>query len=495
MRYLPIFLPLIFFGITFLFKKNYRAFEWHPVWIFSWFAVWLIYLLMPQFSDHNEPGLLAISWAWHRGQQLYHSLASNDAYSLLYGPLLFFINRISLFVFGLNKAAAHLQGLFFIGLSFLLLYDILKKSSAMGAHRIIIFCSLSLLAFGHYSLSNRSEPILFFLVTLSLWAQFLNSKMFGLFLLGLAMGVAFHVKIHSPIYMIPSWSLAIYRNDWRSILIPASIAALFAAAVVHISGMNVLHYSEWLLASSEHPRSLYHSLQVTVWAMFFCIPLFFCQKSFERKQKRLALALIVCLLLTLVFGSKAGSGAHHLLPLLPYLGYLYFSKSGTYPIALRALCLALVPLAFIKTIEVFSHSLQPALAPQKELIALLKNRPENRQYHLAYTKSYEYSKLRHLVVFNENLYWIDSASLMDRNLSQSYHLGLVPRLKNCEFDWLVPTSEKPFDLPSYYDKSQALFGEEFLRAFDTIYELKEAHQYFEIWSCRSPASGKLGAPR
>lgn len=494
LRFVPTLFPIIFFAFALLLVKSPRSFQFNPVWLFLLISVWLLYLLLPNFSDHNESGVLAISWAWHQGQNLYHSLESSDAYSILYGPLVFFINRISLMIFGLNKATAHLQGLLFLGLSFGMLYSLTSRLSIKSAHRTLIFCSLALLAFGHYSLSNRSEPILFFLVTFALWAQFLNSKMLGLILLGLAMGASFHIKIHSPYYMIPVWILVIHRDSWRALVVPAVVAATFASTVFFISQVDVNNYAEWLFASTQHPRSLYHSLQVIIWALFLGLPLIFLKKSFGVIQRDLMFGLAVCLALTLFFGSKAGSGAHHLLPLIPYFGYLYFSNPEANSRVLQAVCLALIPLAIIKTIEVFNHSLRPPRQASAELEWILKNKSENQQYHLAYSKSYEYSKLRHLPVFHRNSYWIDSAALMDRNLSHSYHSGLVTRLTQCEFEWIVPRGEKPFDLTTNYDKSLALFDEDFLRTFNQNYEVSKVYDYFEIWSCRSSKPFRSTSP-
>jgi hypothetical protein len=47
------------------------------------------YLLYPNYFDHLQPSVASISWLWMQGRELYPNWRTDDAYGLVYGPIIF----------------------------------------------------------------------------------------------------------------------------------------------------------------------------------------------------------------------------------------------------------------------------------------------------------------------------------------------------------------------------------------------------------------------
>jgi uncharacterized membrane protein len=73
-------------------------------------------------SDHVESNVISLSGVWGTQHPLYAPLESAERYSLLYGPDLFILNRISMDIFGQSIATAKLPEVILAGLTLPLLF-------------------------------------------------------------------------------------------------------------------------------------------------------------------------------------------------------------------------------------------------------------------------------------------------------------------------------------------------------------------------------------
>src|ERR1019366_9571730 len=69
-------------------------------------AIAAAYLSYPSYLDHAEAMIAAASWLGLRGSPLYPSFDTGDIYGMIYGPTLFQLNALFLFLFGPSVAAS-----------------------------------------------------------------------------------------------------------------------------------------------------------------------------------------------------------------------------------------------------------------------------------------------------------------------------------------------------------------------------------------------------
>ena len=68
--------------------------------LLSYLAIVIWYVLEPQYFDHAEPSIAAVSWLAVNGGALYHSPGAEVCYAHPYGPLLYLTNGAAMWLTG-----------------------------------------------------------------------------------------------------------------------------------------------------------------------------------------------------------------------------------------------------------------------------------------------------------------------------------------------------------------------------------------------------------
>jgi hypothetical protein len=112
---------------------------------------------------------------------------------------------------------------------------------------------------------------------------------------------------------------------------------------------------------------------------------------------------------------------------------------------------------------------------------------EFQKIGMGYGSSYPLSTYRPVLVFANNPYLLDSASLMEMQASglNNTPANTLNAIKTCQTQiWLIPKNEKPFEVYSYYPPLQKLFSEAFRKEFRQRYERQEQTEFYDVWTCK-----------
>ncbi|MBN8554611.1 MAG: hypothetical protein J0L93_04125 [Deltaproteobacteria bacterium] len=475
--------------------------------IISWIAFAIWYLQIPIFSDEVEVSVSAMALAWKNGQPLYHALDSAARTSLLYGPLLYLVNAAALTVLGLNILSAKILGIGTSMLGFVFLFFAVEKIFKNRFRSLVVvgLAILYLLPHDHFSLSNRSDPFLFCLVSMALWLMPFISGMLPAILFGLILGISTGMKFHSGFYFLPILLSLLFEKKYRELVVAFVICGLAALLpFVLFSNISLSHYLEWLGAAAQHPRERGAFTQIFEWVLLCATPVFLLltkQSLRKRSTRGFVIGLSIALLMVLFFGAKEGAGRHHISPLLPSLAYLLamlWPNSGAkyrfsilYQTALFLLLLFVSAYGIRICSELISNTNRSlSIGMIDDLKNYLAKNPE-RKIAVGYTKDFQnISSLRIYPVFQNHPYLLDGAAMMDMDLS---HIKMpestLDILRNCEIDtWLIPKGEQPFSVTTWYSNGRNFFGPQFLNLFFETYAKKSQTDFFDIWECKSKLS-------
>jgi hypothetical protein len=106
---------------------------------------------------------------------------------------------------------------------------------------------------------------------------------------------------------------------------------------------------------------------------------------------------------------------------------------------------------------------------------------------MGYGSRYPLSTYRPVLVFANNPYLLDSASLMEMQASglNNTPANTLNMIKTCQTQiWLIPKNEKPFEVYSYYPPLQKLFSDAFRTEFKQRYERQEQTEFYDLWVCK-----------
>ena len=316
----------------FVFRYRSRVFMWGGIACLVLFAtVGIIYLFSTAFWDFYESREAALATLLLRGGVVYPDMAAPERYAAPYGPVLYLCLAVSQFLFNPSVFATKLPGVCAAFLAVGIFWEIVRRQcgSARAAWSLAGLEAVLLLALRQQVFWAKADPLLLLLVTVGLGAA-LGRARHWVWWFGLCLGLAANLKLHAPLYFLPSLVVA-HRSGWRW-------REFLRAGAVGV-GVGLLPF---VLAPQQFPLSGYLGfLQATAhegigfdqmfgfWRWVFLLAgLIFLSDRLVR-HTRLATpgerslrwsfraALGVAVLLAAVPGCAVGAGQAHLIPLIP----------------------------------------------------------------------------------------------------------------------------------------------------------------------------------
>ncbi len=208
----------------------------------------MLYLVFPSYNiDTLEPLVTDLSWLAVHGRPVYPDWNNGgDAYGMIYGPLLYFVNGVflllspTIFMSKLPGVVAWLAATWFFWRSL--------RNRGIDGYTAFLFVAVlcaALMPEQQYPYSNRADSYLLLLVSLTLvimqWQP--RAATWGV---GALAGLAAGFKLHGISYVVPAiFSLAARGETFaRRIGVLAAIGAVTAAViiVIHANAAMVSSY-------------------------------------------------------------------------------------------------------------------------------------------------------------------------------------------------------------------------------------------------------------
>ena len=530
----PLFWPFAFFVPFFcLFFLRYYRPGWFPPFegwvglickgvaclvIVAFVGADLSYCLSSAFWDHNEPAVGIESWLFWRGDAVYQDLLTQQRYSGPYGPYGYMAVGLCQGLIGPGVFATKLlpciAGALAVALFCLV---VLRRTSASTALLFTSLLAALSLRLGPFAFWSRPDPFLLLCVTTGLIAA-TRKGLATTVLLGIAIGVAVNLKIHSVLYFIPVAVIAIRTGFDRAALTKVAAIALIVAILPFIffpqisvwnylgilrvigkRGFGLLEYRlswEWLVTVS---------LPLTGALLFYGLTSRSSADKLDPADRRYLAAILVASVAILIFASKLGAGPHHFLPLIPVVllfaaeqrgkGRGFRWHSSMIGVTGRALCFSwLLSCVLVALESVYSIS-SGAIRNEAEAAASIGDLKRLVDEHPAYT-------------------WLGGPSLGGQPVESSYHLelvfkgmppGLVPpaqmdfqlarfpeadltKLENeiegkyrKPIGWIVPKGSSPLGMKTAFDQSRPLFSETAQHEFADRFEKAGSSRFFDFY--------------
>jgi len=471
------------------------------------------------FLDHIEPSLVAISWLFRKGAPLYHPLPFVDRYSMLYGPSCFLPYAGAFWLGGGSTIAAKLVVAATDALTLFLLFrtfrSLFDRSGALIAVALLLVIAHALRP-NHYFFQVRGDALIICASALGLFGATRRSR-WGL--LALAVGVALLVdsKFTGLIYAIPLFALVIETHGWRVAAGVVAAAGALATLPFLLPNVSIRQYLSWIQLATGHPRS-FTDLRATLLALpILALPLPLIVGRAPWKDARLldffranrarALALGVSLALATIASTRIGAGSHHLLPLLPALGYEYArlhrvvkaspqTAEASFGYGLLWCCAALVLSVRI------GGGLREVLLPWTQWtwardvssdVTSFVSRQRGHRIQMGYGDTADpVTQYRTEIAFATDRLMLDPEAINDMDLDGvQIPKATFEALESCTADvWLIPKGKAPFALNNEFSDlypqliaPRPMFSVAFRNAFIQHYSKTETTKYFDVWRC------------
>jgi len=474
-------------------------------------AAYFVYVLflygnLEGYLDHIEPNTAIASWRFMEGHALFKNIHEWPKVGV-YGPLLYIIHYAVFKIFGGSILLSKLASSVAIAASVLIFYFYAsKRFGALKTYSGVLMFLAILMLYAPYSFWNRPDPFIVLFVTLAVFAKDLPVERWGRWaphvVVGVSMGLAVNLKIHSFIYFFPIFvDLCGWRGIRKMIIIGLISIVVFLIPFLH-PDISLVKYLSRTFGGLEGRGVDMGMLATSLrFSLYFLSPALLLAglmargRSFvDGKDAVYFAALVVTVAVSLYPASIPGTGPHHLLPLLAISidAMLRFARKFDDAPRLQKGILVLIPIIFLAV----SLPVQRRLMRNIDRIALENTAKEVHEaaekfkdgvIEIGYGESFEnhrFSYFKPILVFAGNPVTVSAQEVMEyRSLGFDYTEKLVAELEACKTpNWLIPKGEAPFRLQSYYGV-HGLFG----RAADVFverYEKTDALSHYDLWSCK-----------
>ncbi|OHC76395.1 MAG: hypothetical protein A3G18_03695 [Rhodospirillales bacterium RIFCSPLOWO2_12_FULL_58_28] len=475
-------------------------------------AAYFVYVLflygnLEGYVDHIEPSIAISAWRFMKGHALFQDTHEWPKVGG-YGPLLYIFHSVVFKIAGGSIPLSKLAGSIAAAGSILFFYFYARgRFGAFKAYAGVLMFIAVLMIYAPYSFWNRSDPFIVFFVTLAVFAKDLPIERWGRWtpyvVVGLCIGLATNLKIHSFIYFIPIvLDLCGWREVYKMVIIGLISIIVFLLPFIH-PGISLTIYLHKFFGALAAKGGIDSNMLATSFrfSLYFLSPVLLLAglvargKNFvDGKDALYFAALVVTVAISIYPASIPGTGPHHFLPLLAITidSMLRFAKKFDDAPRLQMGILALIPILFL----VISLPVQRRLIRNIDRIAQEKTAKEiheaaekfkDEAIEIGYGESlenYRFSYFKPILLFAGNPITVSAKDVMEYNAAGfDYTDRFVAELEACKTrNWLIPKGEAPFRLQSYYGV-HGLFG----RAADVFterYEKTDALSYYDLWSCK-----------
>jgi hypothetical protein len=467
----------------------------------------LAYLFLPVLAEDTETDIAAIAALAMRGEPVYPAPDSAARYILLYGPLTYLSHIPFYAFFGKNLFAFKLPGFLAFLATIFCSYAICRRFADRGA--ALVGCGAAgLLLFRYVPIPfwGRIDSLLFGAVAVAYWCAIRRSLPVAVAATALAIGIVPNLKFTAALYLVPLlfW-MWMERGKWSAV-IAAIGGALLVPLPFLLPVVSFRHYLFILHVVGRHGLDSKILLRNFQYVPILLAPvlLFYFGRGAdrERKSKTLYLTSIAgCMLLSSVFGAKAGAGSYHLLPYVIPLLHLYFWIRSAAPANERDVAFSRYAVAWALTILIFSggqvHILIDCLRDSRrggEAIAQIdRTEAKYRGENIAVGPGSDFTDPRtlyaYLPILRGQPYVINSSAIRDLQFG-----GVaIPQSTRDYFEtcgtpvWLIPAGQTPFSaLNTYYAQPHPAFDDTFRADFLRHYRRAESGSQFDVWVCKHP---------
>ena len=469
-----------------------------------------LYLLGPNYPDHIQAGVTAISWLWMHGGDLYPNWVNGPVYGFSYGPVLFLINGIALLL-SPSILSSKLPGVLSLAAALGATWVLLEWKTASRLVSLILLSSLVMLlaAFNESSYWNRPEPFLTLLSVLALLLAIRSSPGLAVVGIGLLAGIATALKLYGFIFTIPAAAAALARveNPRRVVLAIVGIACAVTSALPPYleEGVSIFGFFRFLrLALDEGfpPSQFVENVLFVVILTAPIIAIWIGRKhKLNSSERWLIAALGPSLALITVIGAKSGGGTYYLLPLIPlciYATAVVYAPPDTEPWNTEALntetwkiaSLIFVPyfLAYGPNLALNIASYRSDAAPERRKVAELKSYLDSYpQAQIGVSDNEHYSSYSYRVfsVWNGHPLDVDFGTWMDLAYVGADEKYILRFVKACTIPvWILPLGE-PFSMDNLFFGLGPLLSENFRQTFLANYRQIETGEAYQVWKCKS----------
>jgi hypothetical protein len=469
-----------------------------------------LYLLYPNYIDHFEATVSAISWLGTHGHPIYPNWRTGDIYEAPYGPLLFITNgtilRLFPTIFG-SKLAGWTAFLIALALTYTALKARASDRKVVFLFLIVVIAEFSFFHGPAYAFWSRAEPFLILIGVLTIIAALKLPTAAAAITIGTLAGLAVGFKLHGALYAVPA-ALAICGTEetWSDRIGLATLLCIAAAVAVGLPffagfGANVEGYMSVLLMTAQHGLSLVYLKNNLLFALMLVTPItfawYFRRPTMGTFDSWFLGGLFVSLAITTIIASKPGAGEHHLLPFVPISVYGLLSvleaptsrpaselnarELGTMVLVPLLVFYAPGELLWTKRFVSVYATLQSEKRKIDELQALYRQYPL-AEVGLSDQDHYSDTFYKALLVFHGAPLHIDFASWMDLEYAGASETRIVGLLEQCDIPvWVLPEGV-PFAMINWYTKLP-LFSDDFRRTFFAKYKLIQKGEYYRVWRC------------
>jgi hypothetical protein len=486
------------------------------------------YLMYPSFTDDVEATIASNSAYLMQGRPLYHLPASEEWYSIIYGPWLFLAVEGAYRAFGPTILSSKIPGICCLVLTLISFGLVVYRR--WGWKQASLACGLlsaGFVLYGPLAISNRGDA--FLILTSVMGLGFLRSQQrhLALMVMGALAGVAAGVKIHAFAYLLPTVvviAASLERNWWHGLFTFFAVAALVFWLPFTIPAISWNHLAEhiYLTAHHELDRSLLRpGLElIGLFVVAAIVAMTLCKRSVYRAHPVPFPSEIVWLLainafvavLVLYPASKEGGGMHHIVPLLPYVifgilemgrylsTYNPLSKAHGRLLMTASSCfgviyLTLAAVSWHGRLQVLWHFWPVAAEARDEVAQLAQKLPPGSKLVMAFggADTYWLTLYRPMLVLQGNPIGLDPVAAMDLRKA-GYNFPLTYFQCEGETDvtgWIFPMKGIPLSKRNFYPPHDRLADPVILIELAKVAKPTIKMKHFALWQCLSPQRNVL----
>jgi hypothetical protein len=472
------------------------------------------YLFSPAYLDHVEASVISSVHTLIAGVPLYPSLDSYTLSGLLYGPLLAEADSLGYVVFHdafSIKIVGWLAGWVSVAV---LVVQVRHNARGAGSLAALTYALSYLLSFGADVTVARPEPLLLLLAASSLAVALNVEGPLGSILLGLLCGAAVGLKLHAPVYLLPSIYLWVIRQTAQprqrgltSLAVCFCVAAAAGVALPFVPhNVSAAGYLRFLALAAKHGLSLdllgrNCAFVAGIWAPVLILG-GSCSRT-TRSWRGFAFTLLAAECLVAVIASKPGAGVHHFLPFLaPHALLFQQLYVQTAPAAAGRAVLAAAAAVFgmvTPTAQTYCHLLAfdlqlPEQTRQRDELLRFAMRFPRGILGVADNESSDLANFRPWLTA-AGIPQVDYGAFMDLQLSGVTDEALSSAFARCAIPYVyMPKPGLPFTLLSNYH-GHPLFSDELRHEFAAHYSRLDAGVYFDVFGCdRAVSHSQLLSP-
>ncbi|MBW4538661.1 MAG: glycosyltransferase family 39 protein [Myxacorys chilensis ATA2-1-KO14] len=506
--------------------------------ILNYLCFAITYLTSPTFADPAEANVASVSWLFQTGHPLYPALDAAERYINNYGSCLYIVQGLFLNVlqpsFFSVKLAGCLAGILSLFVSFLLFKQRLNFSLAIlgcGLTSLWFLALTSATGLVTSSFWVRPDSLLLLCTTAGLFLAAYGNKWSALIGSAIALGISTNLKITAMLHFLPIYVLLLQRFGVGCTCVSfIGAGAVALAPFMLYSNVSLTNYLTWLHQVGNKGINPEQVTKNLLWMGYISVPTaiaalqLLCTNARYFRQwlwqhGAYLLVLISCIGVTAIAGATRGALENNMLPFVPLFIYLLsdlinkslqphehshkqwlkFVTSFSISAALAfivsiSLTVYSTEVPLLRLVNGTNNPLEPGKANRvvQDLERVMQvygkdAASESQGISMGYGSSYPLAAYRPALVFANNPYLLDSASLMEMQASGLNNTpeNTLNAIRTCQIRrWLIPKNEKPFEVYSYYPPLQKLFSDQFKQEFKQRYERQEQTEFYDIWVCK-----------